>query len=219
MLLTLASAVGGSKSADVASSKSPSQASRGFYTEEARILDQPYHGTLAPVFTNCANFGRRAAPIVLNYMLPPEGAKGSSPDGVSFLASTKDGTEYWDKHAYRSELPTQEELAALSTFEEFVAVLGPPTDHPSDGRTEGDWGYDTVVWRLFTPVDETNISVIHVTLHRKWNTTGAIPVYTIDCFGIRGGGLEGGGAGPLFPLPGQPGSIGPIVESPVVSPS
>jgi len=184
---------------------------------EATILERLYQGIMLPLLNSSGPTDRREVPMVLNYFIPPGKATGSSPNTVPYLATTEDGTEYWNAHAYRSSLPSQEELAALKTYEDFVRVLGPPTDPPSGLRKQGgrfhdtngsddsgksglridDSGKsglrtsdgspnDTVVWRLFTPAEGRNVTILQLTLRLIPGTT------QIDGISIRGGVFQSG---------------------------
>lgn len=165
---------------------------------EAKILEKPYQGSMLPGLNSSGPTDRREVPIVLNYYLPPGKAKGDSPNTVPYLATTEDGKDYWNAHAYRSSLPSEKELAALKTYDDFVRLLGLPIDPPSGQRTQGEWSYDTVVWRLFTPAEDANVLIMHVTLHRKWRAGQEPPIYQIDGLVIRQGAFQPRPLGPPF---------------------
>jgi hypothetical protein len=173
--------------------------------KEAKVLERPYQGTMLPGLNANGPNDRRQEQILLNYYLPPGTAKGKPSNTVPYLATTEDGSEYWNAHAYRSSLPTGEEIAALKTYADFVRLLGEPIDPPSGAKTEGEWSYDTVVWRLFMPAEGANVTVMHVTLRRKWAAgtgNGADePDYQIDGLSIREGAFQPGIASPAFIVP------------------
>lgn len=199
---------------------------------EAGTLTKPYQGILLPDSNFSGSTDRREVPMLLNYFIPPGKATGNPTNSVPYLATTEDGVDYWNAHAYRNSLRSQEELASLETYEDYIATLGQPIEPPSGLKKEGDWFYDTVVWRLFTPADGTNVSIMHVTLRRKWrrdleseNPDQESRIYQLESVSVRGGLFQPRtmgtiGIGPPFLTPELliQGSSTLLLNSPVVSP-
>jgi hypothetical protein len=191
---------------------SPAEAARSYEVSEPQTLEVPYYGVVAPSFSTCGPTARRSALVVLNTILPP-GA-----DGAPRLANSANGTDFTDVHVMRDVLPTPEQMAGMQSYDEFVELLGAPTEQAATTNGNGSRAEDTAVWRLFAPAEGDRVTVLQVSMQRSWDPALPTPVYTVECFGLQGGGMEVGATGPLF-APGTPGELAPLVESPVVSPS
>lgn len=186
--------------------------------QDAKVLETPYQGNVVSVASTSGENNRRETPVTLNYFIPPEKGAESSTERVPRLATTRDGETFTNVHVYRSSLPTEKEIAALESYEDYVRVLGPPTEPAGASRTVGQSSFDTVVWKFFTPGEGSNVTVTHITLERKWKVSSneeETPEYEIVGYTLGAGGFSPGpGIGPSFISPGLL-----LQRTPVVSPT
>ncbi len=164
---------------------------------EPGLLTKPYQGTVMADLEYSETTDRREVTIVLNYFIPPGKNAQGPPNSVPLLAYSEDGEDYSNAHAYRSSLPSEEELSSLETYADYVAVLGQPIDSPRDFLSRGGYSFDTVVWRLFEPDEGVDVNILHVTMRRKWRTNDASNnteqnelTYEIERVRIRSGNFQ-----------------------------
>ena len=189
---------------------------REFTPTAPRALDQPFKGSIQVVWPRDGK-GAKPESLILNFMSPADGHKGHSPIDTPYLATTEDGSSYWGAVALRRKLPDTNKLTSLSSYKEIVDLLGAPTHLPLSGETDDKMAYDTVSWRLFSPLDINSIEILEVIVFRKTPLGGAPNnKYLIESYSVRRGTLtknEQGGADQPATTPEQEGNQNPTPES------
>ncbi len=140
---------------------------REFTPAISKVLDKPFVGNLLPVWPKAP---QKTTPesISLNFLRPADLQKGHSPINTPYLATTKDGKSYGNIFALRDKLPETNQLTSLKHYKEIIDLLGEPTALPFSGETDETWAYDSVGWRLFTPIDADTIEILQIYVARKF---------------------------------------------------
>lgn len=140
---------------------------RQFTPTTSRVLEKPFVGDLLTVWPKDQ---KKAATekMNLNFLRPADEKKGHSPINTPYLATTEDGKSYGYIFALRADLPESKKLTSFKYYKEIIDLLGAPTALPLSGETDETWAYDSVSWRLFTPIDADTIEILQIYVARKF---------------------------------------------------